>query len=47
MNITDGTDFVGSGFFIMDDSFEGLVQKVKDKRMVFQKNFIKALNLEF
>ena len=42
-NGTDGTDFVGSGFFIMDDSFEGLVQKVKHKRMVFQKNFIKAL----
>ena len=26
------TDFIGSGFFIMDDSFDGLVQKVKDKK---------------
>ena len=33
---SNGTDFIGSGFFIMDDSFDGLVQKVKDKRMVFQ-----------
>jgi len=30
---TDGqTDLIGSGFFIMDESFDGLVQKVKDKR---------------
>ena len=26
------TDFIGSGFFIRDDSFDGLVQKVKDKK---------------
>ena len=38
-NGTDGTDFVGSGFFIMDDSFDGLVQKVKNKRMVLQEYF--------
>ena len=30
-------DFIGSGFFIKDDSFHGLVRKVKDKRMVVQK----------
>ena len=38
-NGTDGTDFVGSGFFIMDDSFDGLVKKVKNKRMVLQEYF--------
>ena len=31
----DEPDFIGSGFFIKDDSFDGLVQKVKDKRIVF------------
>ena len=37
------TDFIGSGFFIKDDSFDGLVQKVKDKRIVSSRNFLHVL----
>ena len=33
-------DFIGSGFFIVDDSFDGLVKKVKEKMKVLQNLYI-------